>query len=95
MAVAIPTPIVETKTVAQVQITGFRMNYENLEMVSEYMLLLDDGTPYQRGSASTTDPVEIQGFYDEVEALIRADVNMDMDTATGQVAYAFVLGKLG
>lgn len=95
MAVALNTPIVETKTVAQVQITGFSIDYENLSMTSSYMTLLDDNTPYQRGQATTSDPSEIQGFMDSVEALLRADINKNMDTATAEVAYSFVLSRFG
>ena len=94
MAIAI-TPITVSQTVASVQITGFSIDYENLSMTSSYMTLLEDGTPYQRSQATTSDPLEIQGFMDEVEALIRADITVNMDAAAAQVAYGFVLSKLG
>ena len=92
MAIALNTPIEEVKRVTQVQITGFRMNYENPEMVSEYMTLLEDGTPYQRGTASTTDLAEIELFMNQVEQLIIG--GKDLDTASAEIAYGFVLSKL-
>ena len=92
MAIALSTPIEEVKRVTQVQITGFRMNYENPEMVSEYMTLLEDGTPYQRGTASTTDLAEIELFMNQVEQLIIG--GKDLDTASAEIAYGFVLSKL-
>ena len=92
MAILLNTPIIETRTVASVQITGFYMNYENPEMRSEYMLLLDDGTPYQRGSASTNNLLEIEGFMNQVETLIIG--GKDLDTASAEVAYSFVLSKI-
>ena len=92
MAIALTTPIEEVKRVTQVQITGFRMNYENPEMVSEYMTLLEDGTPYQRGTASTIDLAEIESFMNQVEQLIIG--GKDLDTASAEIAYGFVLSKL-
>lgn len=93
MAVALNTQVVETKVVASVQITGFSINYENLEMKSEYMTLLEDGTPFQRGSATSTDATRISALMDEIEAKVLAGTTMEV--ASSEVAYSFVLEHLG
>ena len=92
MAIALNETITETKVVSQVQITGFSINYENLELKSDYMTLLEDGTPHQRGSATTRDATEISTLMNNIELAVRDD-GKTLDEASAEVAYAFVLSK--
>lgn len=93
MAKPIRTPKTETKTVSTVDITSSEHNYEQGTLTISYMTLLDDGTPYQRGSLQINNPTEIAAVYtaigDKVVAGDAADVAMDA------VAYDKVLDHLG
>jgi len=92
MAELLQTPITQTQVVDKVQITKFIADYENLDMTVEYMTLLSDGTPYQRGQINIIDDVEMQKVYAETEALIAAGDNLQ--TASAKVAYARVLASV-
>jgi hypothetical protein len=93
MAVDVEDSNIETKAVSSVQITAFHMNYETGEMTSNFILFDEDGLPFRRDFFSTRDQEEILAFYAETERKIRED-NLDIDTASAEVAYSFVISKL-
>jgi len=86
---ALSTPTVETLTIANVKVTGFVNNREELTTEIHYMTSLSDGTPYQRGSIRTDGTVEYDVLCGEIEAALA--VNSDYETALSSVLYARVL----
>ena len=93
MAEQLAVSVVETKTVSQVQITGFNINYEDTSMEVQYMTLLDDNTPHQRGSIRINEAEEKAQVYTDVESLISDGDSLEV--AAGKVAYGKVMAELG
>jgi len=93
MAIILANPVVVTNTATTVQITKIDNNIEHEYLQIEYIILLDDGTPYQRST------VKIEG-YDAVKALY-AETDVVMGTgktfeeASTAILYAKVLAQLG
>jgi uncharacterized protein YydD (DUF2326 family) len=79
------TPIIETNTANQVQLTGFVDNREEGRVEIHYMILLEDATPYKRNTI-TLEGDDITAFY--------ADIGVDFEGQVKEALYNKVLGEI-
>lgn len=66
----LPTPKVITQTVTDVIITGVNHNFEDGTLEVNYMTLLDDGTPYQRGTNRLDNELDIADMYATINTAV-------------------------
>jgi DNA-binding ferritin-like protein (Dps family) len=79
------TPIIETNTANQVQITGFVDNREEGRVEIHYMLLLEDGTPYKRNIVQVSGD-DIAAFY--------ASIGVDFESQVKEQLYLKVMENI-
>jgi len=79
------TPIIETNTANQVQLTGFVDNREEGRVEIHYMILLEDGTYYKRNT------ITLQG--DDITAFY-AEIGVDFEGQVKEALYNKVLGAV-
>ena len=70
MPLTLSTPETETKTVNTIVITDFNNSLERTVLEICYIKLLEDGTPFQRGSVTFNTVEEIQALYAELDVII-------------------------
>ena len=92
MAETLQAPITQTLVVDKVQITRFQIDYEEGIMQVDYLTLLNDGTPYQRGTVQLRDAADISQVYIDTEALMTAGDSLEV--AAAKVAYGRVMESL-
>jgi acylphosphatase len=79
------TPIIETNTANQIQVTGFVDNREDGRVEIHYMLLLEDGTPYKRNVVQFSGE-DINDFY--------ASIGVDFESQVKEKLYAKVMENI-
>ena len=92
MAINLNTPIIETKNANQVQVTDVNISIEREEIEVRYLLILEDGTPYQRGAWRQTGIDNIEAVYAEIDAL--TDSGKTFAEASTELAYSKALAQI-
>jgi len=93
MATLLNTPIVITNTANTVQITRIDNNVEEGYLAVEYMTILEDGTPFQRGNVRVEGYDAVKALYAETDTLMATGKTFEETSA--EILYAKVLAHLG
>lgn len=93
MSAIFGTPVITTNTVTTVQITRIDNNIEGEYVNVEYVTLLEDGTPYQRGSVKVRGYDDIKVLYAETDTVMAT--GKTFEEASAEILYNKVLVHLG
>jgi len=93
MAQTLNTPIVITNTANTVQITRIDNNVEEGYLGIQYMTILEDGTPYQRGTVRVDGIDAVKALYAETDTVMAT--GKTFEEASAEILYGKVLAQLG
>ena len=94
MPLNLSNPIVETRTINKIEITGQYFDMEQGEVRLEYMTFLDDGTPHQRDSI-TISGQEMLDRFQLVNDRVSAQATVNVHEAIKQINFETIVEKTG
>ena len=93
MATTLTTPIVITNTANTVQITGILNKVEEERLEIEYIIILEDDTPYKRDRVSIIGKDNVKAIYAETDTIIAT--GKTFEEASTELLYGKVLEHIG
>ena len=94
MPLNLSNPIIETKTIDKIEVTGQDFDMERMSVTLHYMTYLSDGTPHQRSTITLTDNDMLAKFA-EVNAKIEQQETIDVHQAIKEVNFETIQSVTG
>ena len=94
MPLNLSNPVVETKTIDKIEVTGQNFDMENMIVTLHYMTFLNDGTPYQRNRIML-EGADMLAKFAEVNAKLEQQEAIDVHQAIKEVNFETIQSMTG